>query len=181
MQELSLNVLDLAQNSISAGATLIEITIEERPAQDALIISIADNGKGMSREDAQKVADPFFTSRTTRKVGLGVPLLKMAAEMTGGSLTVSSELGKGTRIEAVLGLGHIDRMPIGDIAQTMTALIWCNANIDFIFICRGESAQFTADTREFRKLLGEVPLNNPGVIRFIGEFIAENTAEILKN
>lgn len=111
MQELSLNVLDIAQNSVRAGASLIEITVDEQPAADTLTITVRDDGCGMTPEQVRRVTDPFFTTRTTRRVGLGVPFLKMGAEMTGGSLSIESEPGRGTAVTAVFGLTHIDRMP----------------------------------------------------------------------
>lgn len=179
MQELSLNVLDVAQNSVRAGATLTEITVDEQPGRDLLTITIADNGCGMTAEQVSRVTDPFFTTRTTRKVGLGVPLLKMAAEMTGGKLAIDSAVGQGTTVTAAFGLGHIDRMPLGDIAATVCSLVQCNPDIDFTYTYRRGGEEFTADTREFRTVLEGVPLSNPEVIGFIRNFITENTAEIL--
>ena len=178
MQELSLNVLDIAQNSVRAGASLTEITVDEQPAADRLTIIIRDNGCGMTAEQVQKVTDPFFTTRTTRKVGLGVPFLKMAAEMTGGTLVIDSVPGKGTTVTATFGLTHIDRMPMGDIAATVASLIQCNPDIDFTYTYRRGEHSFTADTREFRTILGDVPLNAPQVVEFISSFIRENTAEM---
>ena len=119
MQELSLNVLDIAQNSVRAGARLIEIMVDEQPESDIMTITVADDGCGMTPEQAAHVTDPFFTTRTTRRVGLGVPFLKMAAEMTGGGLTIETAPGRGTTVRAVFGLTHIDRMPLGDIAATI--------------------------------------------------------------
>ena len=114
MQELSLNVLDIAQNSISAGATLTEITIEV-DEKDFLAITIKDNGKGMDSETVKNVTSPFFTSRTTRKVGMGVPFFKQAAEDTGGSFTITSEVGVGTTIKAVFDTNNIDYTPLGEV------------------------------------------------------------------
>ena len=131
MQELSLNVLDIAQNSVRAGARLIEIMVDEQPESDTMTITVADDGCGMTPEQAAHVTDPFFTTRTTRRVGLGVPFLKMAAEMTGGGLTIETAPGRGTTVCAVFGLTHIDRMPLGDIAATICSLIQCNPEIDF--------------------------------------------------
>lgn len=179
MQELSLNVLDIAQNSVRAKASLIELSVEEQPGEDRLTIVIADNGCGMTPEQVAHVTDPFFTTRTTRKVGLGVPFLKMAAEMTGGSLSIASTPGQGTVVRADFGLTHIDRMPLGDIAATVCSLIQCNPDIDFTYTYRRARAQFTADTREFRQILEGVPLSNPEVVGFIGAFIRENTAETI--
>ena len=115
MRELSLNVLDIAQNSISAGASEVEITVEEISSASKMTIIIKDNGCGMDEETVRNVMDPFYTTRTTRKVGMGVPLFKMAAESTGGSFDIVSELGVGTTVTAVFGLSNIDRMPLGDI------------------------------------------------------------------
>ena len=178
MQELSLNILDVAQNSVRAGATLTEITVDEQPADDRLTISIRDNGCGMAPEQVRQVTDPFFTTRNTRRVGLGVPLLKMAAELTGGSLEITSEPGRGTSLRAVFGLNHIDRMPLGDIAATICSLVQCNPDIDFLYTFRHGDASFCADTREFRAVLEGIPLSTPEVVAYIGGYIRENTAEI---
>ena len=124
MRELSLNVLDIAQNSISAGAKLIEIDIREDTAKRLLTIRIADDGCGMTREKLKSVIDPFYTTRTTRKVGMGVPLFRMAAEMTGGSFEIDSEPGKGTVVTALFHTDHVDFVPLGDICSTVTMLIW---------------------------------------------------------
>ena len=115
MQELSLNVLDVAENSVRANATLIHILVEEDTAADRLTIVIRDNGKGMTQEQVQTVIDPFYTTRTTRKVGLGVPFFRMAAQLSGGDLTIQSAVGEGTTVTATFGLTSIDRMPLGDI------------------------------------------------------------------
>ncbi|MEA5011316.1 MAG: ATP-binding protein [Angelakisella sp.] len=178
MQELSLNVLDIAQNSVRAQASLICIKVEEDPDMDRLAITIEDNGCGMTEEQAARVQDPFFTTRTTRKVGLGVPFFKMAAELTGGGLTIQSQPGKGTTVLATFGLSHIDRMPLGDISGTVAALIQCNPDIDFVYTRRIGQRSVTADTREFRKILGDIPLDTPEVSLFIREFLDENTAAL---
>ena len=179
MQELSMNVLDVAENSVRAGATLIEITVDEQPAQDKLTIVIADNGCGMTAEQVKSVIDPFFTTRTTRKVGLGVPFFKMAAEITGGSFDIQSEVGKGTTVTANFVRSSIDRMPLGDMNETMLSLIQCNAEIDFLYTRRFGADELVLDTREFRAQLGGIPLNEPKVAKFISDFLSENTAELL--
>lgn len=178
MQELSLNVLDVAQNSVRADASLICIEVDEQPKNDWLTITISDNGCGMTAKQISQVTDPFFTTRTTRKVGLGVPFFKMAAELTGGALNIDSQLGNGTTVTASFGLSHIDRMPLGDMAGTVCTLIQCNPDVDFVYTRRYGERSFSADTREFRKTLGDIPLQTPEVLRFIGEFIRENSAEI---
>lgn len=180
MQEISLNILDVVQNSVKAGADLIEISVNEAVTQNTLTVTISDNGSGMSREQLEAVTNPFFTTRTTRRVGLGVPLFKMAAEMTGGSFGISSELGKGTRLEAVFVYDSIDRMPLGDMVGTMSALIQCNPELDFVYTHRYNQAEFQMDTREFRQVMEDIPLNNPAVLQFIREYIIENYDAIRK-
>ena len=178
MQELSLNILDIAQNAVKAGATLTAITVAEDTAAHRMTITIADNGCGMTEEQVQRVIDPFYTTRTTRRVGLGVPFWKMAAELTGGSFSIASTPGVGTTVTAVFDTGSIDCMPLGDIAATVTALIQCNPDIDFVYTRRIDGREMTADTREFRQALEGVPLCQPEVLAFIGGFIEENTQEL---
>lgn len=181
MQEISLNILDLVQNSISAKASLIEITVDENPEDDTLTVVIKDNGCGMSEEQLEAVSDPFYTTRTTRKVGLGVPLFKMAAQMTGGSFDIESEPGKGTCVRGVFGLSHIDRMPLGNINETITTLIYCNPDIDFVYRRSREGSGFTLDTRQVREVLGDVPINSGEVMSWIRDFLSEGESEIFKS
>ncbi|WP_312643948.1 ATP-binding protein [Hydrogenoanaerobacterium sp.] len=178
MQELSLNILDIAQNSVKAGATEIQITVSQSTAQDKMTIAIADNGCGMTAEVLQRVIDPFYTTRTTRKVGLGVPFFKMAAEMTGGWMSIQSQVGEGTTVTGEFVLSHIDRMPLGDMAQTMCCLISCNPDIQFVYKHETDDASFTVSTRDFTEVLGDVPLNTPQVMEFIESYIRENTENL---
>ena len=174
MQELSLNILDIAQNSVKAGAANIEITVAEDTAADRLTITIADDGCGMDEETVRRVTDPFYTTRTTRKVGLGVPFFKMAALMTGGDFSIQSQVGKGTRVRAVFGLTHIDRMPLGNMADTMCILMGCNEQINFSFTYQVGEAVFTVSTAQLQEILDGVPLNTPQVMDFIRGYIKEN-------
>jgi hypothetical protein len=178
MEELSLHILDLAQNSIAAGASLIEITVEEQPQDDTLAITIRDNGSGMTEEQAGKAVDPFYTTRRTRSVGLGLPLFKMAAELTGGSFSLSSTKGKGTEVRSIFGLSSIDRVPLGDLNGTVLLLIQCNPSLDFVYtrICGIKS--FHLDTRRIRGILGEVPLNDQEVTAFLRKYLEEGELEI---
>lgn len=181
MRELSLNVMDIAQNSISAGAKLIGIDVSENPVQDELCITIRDNGKGMSGEQVKRVTDPFFTTRTTRKVGLGIPLFKMEAEMTGGSFFISSEPGKGTVVTARFVPSHVDFIPLGDINSTVLLLITCNPDLDFVYHRSVGTVEFTLDTRELRSVLGdEVALNDSGVVEWIKEYLQEQTDNMIR-
>lgn len=174
MRELSLNVLDIAQNSIAAKASCITLSVTESVSLNRLTLGIEDNGCGMSAEQLQRVRDPFFTTRTTRRVGMGIPLFRMAAEMAGGSLTIDSVLGKGTVVTAVFLLDHIDRPPLGDMVGTVSALIRLNPQLDFVYRHQTDDDVFEADTRSFREILGDVPLNEPEIIQWIAEYLTEN-------
>lgn len=177
MRELSLNVMDVAQNSISAGASLIEISQKSDSAENTLLITITDNGCGMTAEQIQSVTDPFYTTRTTRSVGLGVPFFKMACEQTGGRFSVTSEPGKGTAVSAGFMTGHIDMTPVGDMPETILLLITCNPDIDFTYTHTRDKSAYTLDTRQLREALGgEVPLNDPEVAAWIRDYLSEQEA-----
>ena len=174
MEELSLNILDIAQNSVRAGASRVEISVVEKPADDRMIITITDDGCGMTPEQIAHVEDPFYTTRTTRKVGLGVPFFKMAALMTGGDFSIRSQVGEGTQVQAVLGLSHIDRMPLGNMADTMCILMGCNEQINFSFTYQVGEEVFSVSTAQLQEILDGVPLNSPQVMEFIRGYIKEN-------
>lgn len=133
MEDLSLHILDIVENSVSAGATRVEILIAEDPEGDLLTVEINDDGRGMDEETVKKVRDPFFTTRTTRRVGLGIPLLAAAAREAEGDLSIDSQEGQGTRIRATFRYSHIDRKPLGDIQETLKALIVANPDVEFFF------------------------------------------------
>lgn len=175
MRELSLNVLDIAQNSVAAGSSLVTVEAIENTAKHELTLCVADNGKGMTKEQLEAVRDPFFTTRTTRKVGLGVPLFKMAAEMTGGALTIESELGKGTTVTAVFKTDHVDFTPLGDMTSTIVALITMNTHIDFVYHFKKDKYEFSLDTRKLKEILGDVSLSEPSIAQWLTEYINENT------
>ena len=177
MTEISLNILDVAENSTRAGASLVTIRVEADTGCDRLTVAIEDNGCGMTKEQVEHVTDPFFTTRTTRKVGLGVPFFKYAAESTGGSFTIESEPGKGTTVTAVFVLSHIDRMPLGDISSTIHTLIVYHPETDFCYTYRYDSKSFTLDTRQFREVLGDVPFDTPEISAYIMDYLSENKAE----
>ena len=178
MTEISLNILDVAQNSVRAEASLIEISVDISSETDRLTIIIKDNGCGMSEEQVMNVIDPFFTTRTTRKVGLGIPFFKQSAEMTGGSFSIKSKLGSGTVTEAVYVLSSIDRMPLGDMTQTIHSLVTMNTHIDFLYTYSADGKSFSLDTREFREILGSGDFNAPEVSAIIRDFLKENHAEV---
>ena len=156
MPEISLNILDVAENSVRAKASLIEITVSVKPKEDTLSVIIRDDGCGMTADQVKRAQDPFFTTRTTRIVGLGLPFFKQAAESTGGTFRIDSEKGKGTTVEAVFILSHIDRMPLGDISSTIHTLIVFNEQIDFKYTYEYDDKGFILDTREMREMLGDL-------------------------
>jgi hypothetical protein len=180
MTEISLNILDVAQNSVKAEAKLIEIAVEVNTTADTLTVLINDDGWGMTKEQLQNVTDPFYTTRDTRSVGLGVPFFKDAAESTGGNFSITSEKNKGTWVKAVFGLSHIDRSPLGDMNSTMETLIFYNTHIDFLYRYKVDDREFALDTREVKELLEGMPIDAPDVKTFISEFLKENETEVKK-
>lgn len=181
MQEISLNILDIAQNSIKAQASLITISISKNLTTHTMVCEILDNGCGMTDEQVENVTNPFYTTRTTRKVGLGVSFFKMTAEMTGGSFNITSDVGVGTKVTATYNTEHIDMLPLGDITSTIVTLISVNPDIDFVYKSKVDDSEFTMDTREFKKVLDSVPINSPEVLVFIKDYINENQNSINKN
>ena len=182
MKELSLNILNVAENSVKAGATLTQILIVEQG--DLLTLTFKDDGCGMSEEVVRSVTDPFYTTRTTRKVGLGVPLLKLAAEQTGGNLTVQSKTAEehpdshGTEVTATFYKNHLDFTPLGDVISSITTLIQGHPDTDFLFSHKTENGEVMLDTRELRQVLGDVPLDTYDVIKWIEDYLKEQYAEI---
>ena len=181
MLELSLNILDIAQNSIAAGASLTEILVKEDTVKKELLIGIYDNGKGMTAEQVENVQDPFYTTRTTRKVGMGIPLFKMAAEQTGGRFKITSQVGVGTRVEALFKTDSIDFTPLGDMESTISTIVSMNEDKDFIYIRSVDGKEFEFSSAEIKQILDGVPLSEPSVIMWIESYIKENTEELFNN
>jgi len=167
MEDLSLHILDIAENSISAGANRIEIRILEDIKKDFFSMEIKDNGKGMSQEILEKVTDPFYTTRTTRKVGLGLPFLSQSAKEAGGDLSITSNEGKGTTVYAYFKHSHIDRKPLGNIVDTLIVLIFGNPDIDFFYEHKRNNNTYSIDTKEIKLELGGVPISSSVVIEII--------------
>lgn len=178
MKELSLNILDIAMNSVKAKAKNILIKLVE--TDETLTLVIQDNGYGMSEETVQNVINPFYTTRTTRNVGLGVPLLKLAAEQTGGGIEIQSVSendnpdSHGTTITAEFFKNHLDFTPLGDVISTVTTLIQGNPEIEWRFVHEINGQSVELDTRELREILGEVPLDNYEVIKWIEGYLKES-------
>lgn len=178
MRELALHLLDIAENSVSANARNIQIGVVEDIQNDRLHMSVTDDGRGMDAATAAKVIDPFVTSRTTRKVGLGIPLLKAAAEACNGSLTIQSELGKGTRVEVDFERSNIDRMPLGDIASTYITLLIGTSEVHWIFTYKVDEVAFIFDDQEIKETLDGVSMTEPDVLKFIREYMVENINQV---
>lgn len=181
MKELSLNILDIAENSVKAKATLTEILLDE--TDNKLTLTIKDNGCGMTAEILANVTDPFCTTRTTRKVGLGLPFLKLQAEQTGGNLKIASKYIEdfpqehGTTVTATFNKNHIDYTPLGDVVSSIITLIHGHPDTDFLFSHKLCSKEISLDTRQVREILGDIPLNSFEVIKWIEEYLKEQYSE----
>jgi len=178
MRELADNILDIAQNSISAGASLVEIDITVSRGRDEIAFAFKDDGCGMSGEMVKTVADPFTTTRKTRRVGLGLPLLRQTAMMTGGDFAIESEIGKGTKVEVSFGLSNIDRPPMGDVAGALFTLVFMNPQIDFLFVYDVDGASFTFDTRVIRETVAPIPLNHPEISAWIKDCLSQEITQL---
>jgi nitrogen fixation/metabolism regulation signal transduction histidine kinase len=165
VEDLSLHILDIVENSVGAGASSVDVSVTEDLATDWLTIEIVDDGAGMEPERLKRVLDPFETTRTTRRVGLGLPLLEQAAATSGGDLKIESEPGKGTRVFARFRHGHIDRQPLGDLRGTILALVVGYPGVDLRFQHRCNGENFTFDTRAVKEALGDVRINSASGIR----------------
>lgn len=181
MKELSLNILDIAENSVKAKATLTEILLDE--TDNKLTLTIKDNGCGMTAEILANVTDPFCTTRTTRKVGLGLPFLKLQAEQTGGNLKIASRYIEdfpqehGTTVTATFNKNHIDYTPLGDVVSSIITLIHGHPDTDFLFLHKLCSKEISLDTRQVREILGDIPLNSFEVIKWIEGYLKEQYSE----
>ncbi len=179
MQELALHVLDLAQNAIEAGARHVRIEVVEDLAGDRLSIVVADDGRGMDEETVRQVTDPFYTTRSSRRVGLGLSLLAAAAEAAGGSLAIRSRPGRGTTVEATFQRGHLDRAPLGDVAGTLLVLVVGNPEVTFSYRHVVDGREFEFDGGEFRAALGELSPQHPAVLRWLRQALAGDPREAL--
>lgn len=180
MKEISLHILDIVQNSVVAGATEVGVEVCEDTGKDILSVMIRDNGSGMTEEFLEKVIDPFTTKRTTRKVGLGIPLLKAAAEGTGGRFEIKSKVGEGTTVTAVFVHSSIDRQPLGNMAETMLGLVTAYENVNFIYTHRVNEKEFEFSTAEVKAVLGDVPLGTPDVYMWLSQYLGEGEEELIQ-
>ena len=180
MRELSHHILDLLENAFAADVQLVTLEIEESSAENRLIISVKDDGRGMDQEMVQKVTDPFFTTRTTRHVGLGIPLLLAAAERCNGRFSIESEVDKGTYVRAEFQRDHIDRAPLGDIKSTLMGALVSLKECDLVYRHQVDDRSFAFDTKEIRSILGDVSLSHPRVREWFEDFLDEGLANLGK-
>lgn len=173
MRDLAMHLLDLVQNSIEAGAKQVELILCENKSANLFTLTVRDNGRGMTEEKIRQVLDPFVTTRITRKVGLGLPLMDMSTRQCGGSLTIESEVGKGTTVTASYPFDHLDRPPLGNIEQTVRTLLVANPELDFRFEHQVEDKKFVLATQDIVAILGNIPLTQPEVLLWLDEYIEE--------
>lgn len=183
MREIALHLLDIAENSVAAQANIITLSVKLDLAADLLQAKVQDDGRGMDEATIARVIDPFYTTRTTRKVGLGIPLLKAAAEACNGYLTIQSAPGKGACIEVAFQNSHIDRMPLGDLSSTFLTLMVAYPRIRWIFeySCQAENNEveiFVLDTQEIIAALGDIPFCEPTVLNYLRNFLDEGIAQV---
>ncbi len=171
MKDLSMHLLDIAENSIKAGAKQVEV--ELRYADNRLVMTISDNGCGMDEEMVKRITDPYITSRTSRKVGLGLPFLKMNAERTGGNIMISSEQGRGTTVKAVFLTDHIDCVPPGDLASSLSLLMTGNPEINFVIRLIKDDDAFEVSSNEINEVLEGIPISHPKVGVFVRNMLKE--------
>ena len=180
MKELSLHILDITQNSIRAQAKLVKLTIIESLAANELAIMIEDDGCGIPADKIQNIADPFVTSRTTRRVGLGLSLFKAASETCGGFFRITSEFGVGTKVTGTFKRDHIDRAPLGNMADTVVTMVMSFEEADLIYEHDYNNQSFIFDTREIKETLEVTSLNEPDILNWIREFVREGLEKIME-
>jgi hypothetical protein len=178
VQDLSVHILDIVENSLAAGACRVEIRIEEDIPADRMTIEIIDDGRGMDEEMIKRALDPFFTTKTTRRVGLGLPLLAEACRMSNGQLCLQSCPGGGTTVRATFQHSHIDRKPLGNMGDTLVTLIVGHPEVDLLYEHRKGGKAFSLDTGELKSDLGEVPLNAPQVVPVLRSLILSGLEEL---
>jgi hypothetical protein len=183
MREIALHVLDIAENSVAAESKNVSIHVHEDLFHDRLTACVIDDGRGMDAATAQQVQDPFYTTRTTRIVGLGIPLLKLAAEMADGSFSLQSDVGQGTWVEAEFRHSQIDRMPLGDLASTFLTVLISHPQIDWTFLYRvtdenKQSRDFLFESAALKSELGDFSLTEPEVLTFLRGIFEQGIEEV---
>lgn len=180
MRDIAMHINDISQNSISAEASSIKITIAIETAKNLLQMIVADNGKGIEASVLKQITDPFVSTRTTRKIGLGLALLQQNVNQTGGKLEIESQIGVGTKVSAIFIYNHIDCPPLGDLAANIALLLCGNEKINWIIEIVQDGKNYTISSIDIKEALGDVSLSNPPIVRMLKELLNENISEILK-
>jgi hypothetical protein len=178
MREISLHILDLVQNSIEAGATQVELEIVEDLVKDSMIIRLSDNGRGMNEKLRQLVIDPFITTRTTRRIGLGLPLMDMSTKRCGGYLRLDSTPGKGTVVEAMYQHSHFDRPPMGNLVETIKSILVANPALHFLYNHTVNDRSISVSSQELANILDGIPLTQPDVLIWLHGYLSDNIANL---
>lgn len=180
MREISLHILDLVQNGLEAGASRVGIEVHEDRKSDALVVKVCDNGRGMTAEDVKQAVDPFFTTRSVRRIGLGLALLKLAAEQSEGKLKLESQVGEGTTVTASFRYSHWDRAPLGDMATTLMVILAGNPKLNLTYQHTVDQARFDFDTDEVRQRLEDVPINHPRVLDWLRDYFQQSINKLYR-
>ena len=178
LRDISLHILDLVQNSTKAESTKVETGVMTKDDDKVLFVSISDNGKGMSKEFLERVEDPFTTGRTTRKVGMGIPFFKFACEQAGGNFRIDSTEGEGTELQGTMEAANIDRLPLGNMGDTVKMTIMSAPGTRFIFKFASSKGEFIFDTDEVKAQIDDIPIDSSDILMWIEEFVNENVLEI---
>ncbi|HWR09658.1 ATP-binding protein [Sporomusa sp.] len=178
MRELSLHILDLVQNSLEAGAMIVKLEIVEDLAADVMLIRVADNGRGMDEKLRQLVIDPFVTTRITRRIGLGLPLMDMSSKRCDGYLKIDSTPGQGTIIQAKYRHSHLDRPPLGNMVETIKTILVANPTLDFLYHHTVNDRTFTVSSREIADILDGASLTQPEILIWLHEYLSDNIANL---
>ena len=179
VEDICFHLVDLVQNSVAAGARNIHLRIEESKKQDTLNLEVADDGRGMDNHILEKVQDPFFTTKSFKKVGLGIPLLKATAQLCGGEFRIASRVGVGTMVSASLDQGHVDCPPLGNLEDTLLSLLVSLDPIGIRFSYRGPEGEFSLASAEIRSQVGDLHFSHPEIYRFLKDYIHEGLGRVL--
>jgi hypothetical protein len=179
VEDLCFHLLDLVQNSAAAGALNIGLNVTESAQGDRLTLEVADDGRGMDRQTREKVQDPFFTSKSFKKVGLGIPLLKATAQLCGGDFRITSRVGRGTKVRARLQKNHLDCPPLGNLEETLISMLVSLDPINMRFTYRSEKGKFAVASVDIRRQVGDLHFSHPEIYKFLKDYIHEGLGRLL--
>ena len=179
VEDICFHLIDLVQNSVAAGAKNIHLNIKESKNQDTLTLEVADDGRGMDKQTLERVQDPFFTTKSFKKVGLGIPLLKATAQICRGDFTIHSAVGRGSEVKASMQSSHLDCPPLGNLEETLLSLLVSLDQVNLQFFYRSDRGEFSVSSSAIRQQVGELHFSHPDVYHFLKEYIHEGLGQIL--